>query len=486
MENEKRNRYIVIMVVIALLLVVIAFAIYGIINYKKDDKKLVNVTISQIYSSDYNLNNFDNLYFIGAYEEKVIDVIIDSTGQEVFKGLGDFKYEAIYKMKDERYLIYSNADNKLVTYIFDGTDIKKFYEIDGVSYVKPIIYNGIDNEYIIGFASMVEDDLYLYNLNSSGILVVNDASLVGDYNDNGIYYVYNENYLVVKNNDNLMGVIDVNGNTIIEYKYNNIINTYDESFIAVNTKGKYGILDKNGEVLIKFKYSVIDYFRDYYLIVDTNNKMALYSKDYQKITNFEMNYDSLIAYDLRSEYNSINLYKVDGKVVVINNYLEDKVGIEYDKHNLYIIDGDTIIKKIKQVGFGTGDVVYTYDKEYNVVIYDEQFNELFEIKLDGVKKIDTIYYVSSNVIKVSYLNTKEETDSIYFDLEGNEVEFGLGELVIKNVDYFGYLKTNKDGQVLTLYDLEGNYLDDISGTKIDIYNEFLIIDKSIYKITINK
>lgn len=486
MENEKRNRYIVIMVVIALLLVVIAFAIYAIINSKKDDKKLVNVKISQIYSSDYDLNIFDNSYFIGSYKDKVIDVIIDSNGQEVFKGLGDFKYENIYKMKDERYLMYTSDDSKLVTYIFDGTNIKSFYEIDDVTYVKPIIYKGIDNEYIIGFASIVEDDLYLYNLNSEGIVVVNDVSLVGDYNDSGIYYVYNENYLVVKNNDNLMGVIDISGNTVIDCKYNNIINTYDESFIAVNTKGKYGILDKNGDTLIKFKYSVIDYFRDYYLIVDTNNKMALYSKDYQKITEFEMNYDSLIDYDLRSEYNSINLYKIDGKIVVINNYLEDKNGIEYDKHNLYVIDGNTIIKKIKQIGFGISDIVYTYDKEYNVVIYNEQFNKLFEVKLDDTKKIDNISYVSSNVVKVDYLNNEDEVKSIYFDLEGNEVEFDLGELVIKNVDYFGYLKTNKEGQVLTLYDLEGNYLDDISGTKIDIYNEFIIIDKSIYKIIINK
>lgn len=484
MENEKRNRYIVIFVVLLLLIVVIAFAIYAIVNSKKDNDKLVNVTIKQIYSSDYTLNNIDNSYFIGAYGDKTIDVIINSEGHEVFKGLGDFKYDAIYKMKDERYLIYSNIDNKFITYIFDGTDIKKFYEIDDVSYIKPIIYKGIDNSYIIGFASMVEDDLYLYNLTSSGILVINDSSLVGDYNDNGIYYTYNENYLIVKNNDNLMGVININGETVIDYKYNNIVNTYDESFIAVNTKGKYGILDKNNEILIKFKYKAIDYYRDYYLLVNTSNKMALYSKDYKKITGFDMNYDSLLEYDLRSDYNSINLYKVDGKIVVLNNYLEDKNGIEYDKHNLYLIDGKKVVKKIQQVGFGTGEIIYTYDREYNVDIYDNQFNLLFKFKLDNIKKIENISYVSNNIIEVKYLNKDDKVKELYFDMEGNEVEFGLGELVIKNVDYYGYLKNNKDGQVLTLYDLEGNYLDDITGSNIKIFDEYLLIDKSIYKISI--
>ncbi len=484
MDKEKRNRYIVVFVVVILLIVVIAFAIFGIINNKNKDEKLVNVKINQIYSSDYDLNTFDNSYFIGSYDDKVIDVIIDGKGQEVFKGLGDFKYDNIYKMKDDRYLIYSVVDEKFVTYIFDGTDIKQFYEIDDVSYVNPIIYKGLDNEYIIGFASIVKDDLYLYNLNSSGILVVNDASLVGDYNDNGVYYTYNENYLVVKNLDNLMGVIDINGNVIIDYKYKNIINTYDEAFIVQNTKGKYGVVDKDNKALIKIKYKVIDYFKDYYLVVNTSNKMALYSNEYEKITGFDMNYDTLLEYDLRSEYNSINLKKIDGKVVVVNNYLEDKNGIEYDKHNLYVIDGNSIVKKIKQVGFDYSDVLYIYDKDYNVTIYDNNFEVLFDFKIDDAKKYTDISYVSNNVIKVSYLNEKQENKNIYFDSEGKKVEFGLGNLVIKTVDYYGYLKTNKEGKVLTLYDMEGNYLDDISGSEINIFNDYIVVDKSIYKITV--
>ncbi|MGN1372030.1 MAG: hypothetical protein ACI4XM_07155 [Candidatus Coprovivens sp.] len=484
MENEKRNRYIVIIVVCVLLLIVFLFAIYAFFKIRNNDEKLLNVRINQLYSSDYNLNNIDNTYFIGTYDNNTIDVIIDNLGHEVYKSIEEFKYDSMYKMKDGKYLIYSNNNNKLITYTFDGKEINKFYEIDGVSLVKPILYKGINDSYIIGFASMVDDDLYLYNLNNSGILVINDSSLVGDFNDNGIYFTYNENYLVVKNNDNLMGVVDTLGNVVIDYKYYNIINTYDDSFIAVNDKNKYGIIDKNDEALISFKYSVIDYYNDYYLIVDTKNKMALYSNKYEKITDFDMNYDSLIEFDLRSSFNSINLYKVDGKVVVVNNYLEAKNGIEYDKHTLYIIDGNNIVKKINQVGFDFNDVLYTYDDEYNVSIYDNQFNVLFEFKLDNVKKIDKIFYASRDVICVSFINNKEEIEKKYFDSNWKEVPFGLGELVIKNTYYYGYLKENKDGQVLTLYDLDGNYLDDISGNKINIYDDYIIIDNSIYQIKI--
>ena len=486
MEKEKRNRLIIVFVVILLLLVVIAFIIYSIFNKNNNNKKLVNVTINQVYSSDYNLESFDVSYFIGTYEENLIGVIINGDGQEVFNGVEDFKYDAVFPMKDERYLIYSNADNKFITYIFDGVDIKKFYEINDVSYVKPIIYKGIDSEYIIGFASMVGDDLYLYNLNSSGILVVNDTSLVADYNDNGVYYTYNENYLVVKNNDDLMGVINLDGEIIIDFKYKNIINTYHDSFVVLNKKDKYGVINKNNEVLLKINYKAVDFYKDYYLVVNSKNKMALYGTDYKKITDFEMNYDSLIEYDLRSECNSINLYKVDGKVIVVNNYLEDKSGIEYDKHNLYIIDNGKIIKKINQVGFGNDDVVYTYNKDYEVTIYDNQFQLLFEFKLDNIKKIDNISYISTNAVKVSYFTLDEKVKTVYYDLDGNEVDFGLGELIIKNVDYYGYIKAEDKKQKLTLYDLEGNYLDDIYGDNIEVFGDYLIVDKSIYKIELKE
>jgi hypothetical protein len=72
------------------------------------------------------------------------------------------------------------------------------------------------------------------------------------------------------------------------------------------------------------------------------------------------------------------------------------------------------------------------------------------------------------------------------DSKGKKVEFDLGDLVIKTVDYYGYLKDEKHGQVLTLYDVNGNFLDKITGSKIDIYNDYLIIDNAIYKITLSK
>ena len=164
--------------------------------------------------------------------------------------------------------------------------------------------------------------------------------------------------------------------------------------------------------------------------------------------------------------------------------MEAKNGIEYDKHNLYIIDNGEITKKIKQVGFDNEDVIYTYDEDFNISIYDMYFQPLFDVKLDNIKKINKISYISQDVIKIQYVNLDNEDKKVYYDLKGKEVDFSLGNLVIKNVDYYGYLKKEGTQQKLTLYDIDGNYLDDIIGNNIEINGNYLIVDNSIYRIEI--
>ena len=134
MTTEDKNKRILVIVIIVLLLVVGIFAGYN-LSFASEKEEKLKVKINQIYSSDYDFVCFDNKYFIGSYEDKRIDVIIDGEGTEIYKDLGNIYYDGIYKMKDNRYLIYDNQEMTLLTYIFDGTKIEKFYEIKDVSYV---------------------------------------------------------------------------------------------------------------------------------------------------------------------------------------------------------------------------------------------------------------------------------------------------------------------------------------------------------------
>lgn len=484
MEREKKNQYIVVGIIIALLLLVIVFVIYSIFINDKRNKNDINVKLNQIYSSDYRLTLLDENYFIGSYSKEPINnkisVIIDDKGNEIVKNIEEITYDNIYKMKNGNYLIYNNINNVLNCYIFDGEKISYYNSYDNVLYVKPLIFIDDKNEYIIGFASIEENVLNIINLDSKEKMVLENKSIIADYNTDGVYYTFSDKYLVVKDIDGLMGVIDFNGKQIIDYQYKNIINAKNETFIAISNKDKYGIVDIDNKIKVKFNYDVIARFNEYYLFVK-DNKMALFDKNYNNVTGFKMNYDSLINYDFRNKVNSINLYGIDNKIVVVNNNMELNNGTEFDKHNLYVIEGNNIEKNITQIYFNCDEVMYIVDKEKNIVILNNSFDNIIEFKIDGLKKIDDIKMVSNDVYKVDYLDEEENKREFYINKEGEKVNFSYGDILIYNEKY----RVTKNENTLTLYDNNYEKISEIVGDNIVALKEFIIVDSSIYKVIIS-
>ena len=286
----------------------------------------------------------------------------------------------------------------------------------------------------------------------------------------------------MKNNDNLMGAVDYNGYVVIPYQYANIINTYNDSFIIENQKQQYGIISNKNEVIIKPNYKVIDLYENYYLLVNKNNKLAIYSKDYNEIVGFKMKYDSLLDYDLRSSMNSLHLYKAGGRLFIVNNYMEDANKTEYENHNLYIISNGKINETITQLGFDVNNIIYLYDKAYNLKIYDTDFNLLFSVQLNDVEKINNINLVSNNTIQINYTSNDEQEINKYYNQTGEEVNFDQGKLVLRNEEYVAYIKESDGIKSLNIFDNNENLLDSITGQSITVKGNFAVVDKGIYEI----
>ena len=483
MEKEKINQMFVIIVIMVLLIFVVVFIVSTLLSSKEDKVDKLQVKFNQIYSSDYELRAIDDKYFIGSYEKNIINVIIDNNGQEIYKGNENIYYENIYKTKNDEYIIYNNIDNKLNVYLFDGEKMETLYNLDNVSYIKPVIYKGIDQEYIVCFVSVVNDDLYIYSLDNIGMKIIDDVSLMGDQINDNFYYIYNDEYLVVKNKEEKMGVIDLFGEVVIDYKYDNILNTYNNSFIVLDDS-KYGIIDEHGEKLLKSSYKAIYDFGNYYIVVNTKNKMALYNEEYDNLTGFKMDYDSLIPFDLRGSVRSVMLYKVNGKIVVVNNYLEDVNKTEYDKHDFYIINGEDIQKEIEQIGFGCGNVVYTYDDDYKIKIYDNYFETILEYKLNNVSKVEDILLVGNNLYQVIYYDNENKLTKVYIDNDGQERDYDLGTILFDKTLYTGFIKEEDNLLNLTMYDKNLEILDTLEGKYIDNVGDYVVVDNSIYKIVV--
>lgn len=482
MDNEKRNQYIIIGIIGVLLLVVIGFVVLSIFQNKSEEDR-TNVKFQQIYSSDYKLKALSDTYFIGSYQDNSISIIIDSSGKEIYTGLEDILYDGIYMLKDGNYLIYSNRNNTLKTYIFDGKSIRSSYKMDDISDVVPLLYTDGSKEYILGFISDKEEGTSFLPLDNTGFIVFSGKKIVADRRSDEAYYTYNEEYLVAQDSTGLFGVVDKKGDIVVEFKYQNIINSYYGSFIAQNEKDKYGILDKNGKLLVKFNYKVIDGYKDYYLVVNTKNKMALFDKEYQNLTGFVMEYDDLLQYDFRNKANSIQLDVLGSNVIVANNVGENLNGTEYYKHNLYVINKGKIIKTIKEYGYDLENVFYTLDKDSSIHIYDDVLQEVACLQVDDLGKVNQIKYVSDAMIKIEYVTRDEEEMQKYFNLEGKEVENEFGEFVLKVGEYSLY--RNEDETKISLYKPDFSKVDEIRGSYIEILKDYIIVDTSIYKIVVS-
>lgn len=465
-----------------LLIVVLGFIIYLIFNNKLVASGKRIIKFNQIYSSDYELSFMGDNYFIGSYEgENNIDVIIDGNGEEVYRPLNGIRYDYIYKTLDDKYVVYNTLDNNLCVYLFDGTKFEERYQIENVPYIKPIIYKDreVNQEYIMGFVVTLDNNLYLYNLDSSEAIVLLDTSVVADTLDTNIYYTYNKDYLVVRENEGLMGVIDLKGNFIIDYEYKNIVSVFNGYFVVVNNKDKYGVINKDKEELLKCSYNVIAPFDKYFLVVNNKNKMALFDEELNDLTGFKMDYNQLITYDFRNTINSIDLVKINGKVLVVNNNMEAINGTEYDKHNLYVISDGKIEKNIIQKGFGYDNVIYTLDKDNNLIIYDMNFEEIFNVKIEDNLKIRKIRKIGNKLIQLIYVDEEIEK-SLFYNREGEEVNDDLGTILIVNSN-LDIIVTSK-GDRLVVYNNDLEEVGSIDGGNIKMMNEYLIINKEIFKM----
>lgn len=473
MDKEQKNRTILISVISILLIIVVAVFIYLFFHSQK--KEQLKINLEQIYLSEYNLVKKGDFYF--SQKNNYLYAIVNNKGQEIYKGTEGIFYDGIYLTKDGNYLIYSNQNNNLTTYLFDGTKLTKQYEISDVYYVKPILYHELNNDYIIGFTSSNEDTLYLYGLNNTGIIALKDCSLVGDLYKNDIYYTNNDQYYIISNKNNLMGLIDHNGQSLIDFKYKNLYSTENNTFVALNSQDKYGLIDAYDQALIKFKNDLIIPFKDNYLVVKSE-RMALYNNEYQNLTGFKLNYNKS-NYNLRNSSN-VNLYQIKDKIIIINNY---KMGSSSVYKNLYLLKNNKIVKTITQTSFGKNALIYSY---YNnlLTIYNDNFEVQKKLTITNkdIKYITKVSLIQNQNYEIEYFDNKNKKQIIYYNEDGEQPKFKYGNLVYQSQQYMVYKENNNKYNIISN---ENKLLKTITSEKIKEYNEYFIIDKGLYKITIN-
>ena len=425
--------------------------------------KNFEVVIPFIYN---DINNFNGGFV--SVDKGGYAGVIDSDGNEIIP----FIYDYIYIYPEEGNIL---AYKYFLTYFFDmdGNELTftEFYRSHGYVAGDLIAYNdhsgvtygdsslnrygfkNIDGEIVIpckydsvvgeSFTDtiLVEKDDRYYLLDKDG----NESDYLGFKR---VYSGDYEGYYSVMNPVGNWGLANDQGEIIVpmEYQFPIILN---ENGYGIIQKGddEFGLIDKEGNIILEPDYNLHDYYKKYdlyrendYLIFYDETKFMLYDE------NAEMIYESV---NRIVEVNDV--YVVERNLTDFKYYLFD-----YD-HNLLLGPVDNLMLDCRR-----REYVYTEDRGETVSlkIYDKdliQINPTFDNKMHAGFVIDGLPQGLFEVYDISQNQYQIYNESF--------------DLVYSTVD-FGNIKVYDDGYIL-IVDMASVLILDYEGNELFSSNEYM-------------
>jgi len=208
------------------------------------------------------------------------------------------------------------------------------------------------------------------------ILKNEDKSYVYDYIDNKIindsYNSYNftsDDYLIATDSNNLQGIIDYEGKTIIDFKYQKIT-SYNSGYITYKENNKIGITNQDSKINITPKYDDVVLIDNYkFAYVDEN---SYYIAEYSN----ELPISNTI-YDYIYAQNNIIFTIKDSKIDILDTGLRSKLLMKIDTYYRYKTEKERnsldLYIKDNILYFN----VYLGNNEYKQYKYDISNNKLY-------------------------------------------------------------------------------------------------------------
>ena len=259
---------------------------------------------------------------------------------------------------------------------------------------------------------------------------------------------------LIRTNDGY-GLIDLNGNVVVEPIYDEINNFYD-GLAKVELDELYGYINTKGEIIIPIEYEEAVAFTDgiapvkkdeYWQLIDTTGKSINgYLYDYYFINTLTC--DRFLVFDENNNYGFL-----------------DKEG------NLVIGSLDDLEDSYESITSSVGQPVFNVEKDGYVYLIDKDGNKINDELYD-----DEVYFISSD-----YASASKDLKYGIIDKEGNTViPFEYGKTSINNTNE--YVIFADEGDNYGLMDIKGNVLiepeyESIRGPFINNYFILLLDEK---------
>ena len=423
---------------------------FGVINIKGN--KLVNIEYDKIsvdgyYTAEnsykfagYIVSNTTNEGYRYGYINYDGKLLLDPEYNELSRVIGIVDDENAYILcaKNGQYGIMKNGEELIpneyqsIEYdesnrVFTIEKSKKFgiANLDG-KVIVPTEYNQID---ITG--------VYLYAQNSQGVTVYNSDGSQANIDTNiAILNTSNEKYKIRIDNSNgtKYGVINKDGEQVIEEKYNYIEYLFDNYFIASNDQSKLGVIDDDDNVKIELNNDALQKIEGTNVIQASttgDSVTKLYSKDMTELC----------------QMTNANV-EVKDNYIKISNELDtryfDKDGKELK--NTEVFSNNTLFAKKEgnKWGFANKNGNTVVEAKYDKVT---EFNEygFAGVRLDG--KWGVVNSKGEEVLAPTY--TLNEEIEPYFIGTYYRVQYGFGEVYYTDANNEQETETTETPEVVT-------------------------------------
>lgn len=301
-EQKKSKLPMIIGICIAILTVITILIIYGIIYLKN--------SITTIQIDGVKTVGIEELLYIEQGDEG-LQVYLPIIKMSEFLGYEGFKGD--YKNKSEdKNKCHVISENEIAMFTLESdvlVKISKDSEYEYIKLDKPVFekegelyttIDGIQKAFNVSFSydeSFKNIDIYTMKF----LIEYYAAQLkLGNYSTNfNDQKAILEGMIIILENNNEYGVVDIQGHTILENKYESISYISSTSDFLVKSNGKYGIVSKDAKTLVRTVYDEIG-------IMD--NKNGLYVVK-QNETYGIINTDGNIIID--PEYKQIGINNLD-------------------------------------------------------------------------------------------------------------------------------------------------------------------------------
>lgn len=395
----------------------------------------------------YVQNNTLRLSLDGQSNEKLKELlIIEEDGtvyvpiKEVAKYFGYQSYNGEYSDKSEdRSKCYVQNEKEVANFTLNSN---KVYKLDLTNSTENYEYVYSDkpvkaNEGVLYAASdMIEDAFNVsfdYNKAEKKITILTMPYLIQVYSSRILDYGYTEvsdvfanqktvlkDMLVVKKDDNY-AVIDVQGNAILEAKYDNITYLPNVGDFLVENNSKVGIMSGNSQTKIQIAYDSIE-------LMDSDLELYVAKKDNKYgVIDFKGKEKIYIENDeIGMDISKFEKNNIKSKYILAENLIparRDKLWGLYDKNGNLVVDF-----KYDSLGYvaSSGKNVFNLlvIPDYNVIVAckDKKYTLLSSTgqELFAAPVADDIYMTISENVKHYYISANNGTmdATVYLDKIG--------------------------------------------------------------------